>query len=171
MMSLAGNLYSEQPFAYRYKSEYVEGCSCRQVKQQSRTRSAWQEVSTGTGKRIFLSDISAGVPRRTLQPSRGGTFDDSNKAASLLSRPPLAVTQLPSYEDPDTLFNLEKGFDVTVSLNSKTMANGEVPGKPDPQRIDGKWLAALETFRSARRRGFSNLPSVQERRSRLPACA
>lgn len=125
MMSLAGNLYSEQPFAYRYKSEYVEGCSCRQVKQQSRTRSAWQEVSTGTGKRIFLSDISAGVPRRTLQPSRGGTFDDSNKAASLLSSPPLAVTQLPSYEDPDTLFNLEKGFDVTVSLNSKTMANGK----------------------------------------------
>jgi Protein of unknown function (DUF2865) len=120
MMSLAGNLYSEQPFAYRYKTEYVEGCSCRQT-QQSKKPSLWTEVNTGSGKRIFLSDISAGIPRRTLQPSRGGTFDDSNKAQSLLSRTPLNRAQLPLHEDPDTLFNLEMGFDVTATLSRETI--------------------------------------------------
>lgn len=141
MMSLAGNLYSEQPFAYRYKTEYVEGCSCRQV-QESKTPSAWTEVNTGSGKRIFLSDISAGVSRRTLQPSRGSTFDDSNKAQSLLSRPPLDVTQLPPYEDPDTLFNLEKGFDVTKAFSAETIARFRSGASQDSTDTDGLPLLA-----------------------------
>jgi len=117
MMSLAGDLYSEQPFAYRYKSEFVEGCSCR-ASRQSRLRSAWTEVGTGSGDRVFFSDISAGLPRNSLQPSRGGTFQDGDReddaAVSPLARTPLAHAQLPRYEDPDTLFNLEKGFDVAA---------------------------------------------------------
>ncbi|GAB4515913.1 MAG: hypothetical protein Tsb0019_14950 [Roseibium sp.] len=123
MMSLAGNLYSDQPFAYRYKSEFVEGCSCR-ASRQSRMRSAWTEVGTGSGSRVFFSDISSGVPRNTLQPSRGGTFEadgrEGGKAASPLARAPLAHAHLPRYEDPDTLFNLEKGFDVTARLDLAT---------------------------------------------------
>jgi hypothetical protein len=124
MMSLAGNLYSEQPFAYRYKSEFVEGCSCR-ASRQSRLRSAWREVGTGSGDRVFLSDISAGLPRQSLQPSRGGTFQHAGRyggledgvSASPLSRTPLSHAQLPRHEDPDTLLNLEKGFDVTARLD------------------------------------------------------
>lgn len=116
MMSLAGELYSEQPFANRYKSEYVEGCSCRQTR-SSQSRSAWTELGTGSGSRVFFSDISSGLPRRSLQPSRGSTFEDEGRAASPMARTPLQRAQLPRYEDPDTQFNLEKGFDVTASLS------------------------------------------------------
>ena len=116
MMSLAGELYSEQPFADRYKSEFVEGCSCR-LNRSTQSRSAWTELGTGSAGRVSFSDISAGLPRRSLQPSRGSTYEEESQAASLLARAPLRRAQLPRYEDPDTLFNLEKGFDVTVQLD------------------------------------------------------
>jgi len=116
MMSLAGELYTEQPFANRYKSEFVEGCSCR-LNRKSKRPSAWTELSTVSGNRVFVSDISAGLPRRSLQPSRGSTFEDEGRAASPLARAPLTRQQLPRYEDPDTLFNLEKGFDVSARLS------------------------------------------------------
>ncbi|MEL7528267.1 MAG: DUF2865 domain-containing protein [Pseudomonadota bacterium] len=112
MMSLAGIPYAEQPFAFRYKSEFVEGCSCRQTG-KSKSKSAWSEVSVSSGGRLFFSDISSGLPNRALQPSQGDTFKEADKAPALLSRPPLSASQLPRYEDPGTLFNLEKGFDVT----------------------------------------------------------
>lgn len=123
MMSLAGDLYADQPFAHRYKSEYVEGCSCRAAG-QAKTPSSWTELSSGSGNRIFLSDISAGLPRRTLQPSRGGTFEEDENAPSPFARTPLRRAHLPRYEDPDTLFNLEKGFDVTVSLGRLSDTKG-----------------------------------------------
>ncbi len=116
MMSLAGDLYSEQPFAYRYKSEYVEGCSCRRTR-QSKMRSSWTELTSGSGNRIFFSDISAGLPRRTLRPSLGDTFEKDGAASSPLGRTPLKRAQLPHYLDPDTRFNLEKGFEVTARLS------------------------------------------------------
>lgn len=112
MMSLAGIPYAEQPFAFRYKSEFVEGCSCR-LSKTSKSRSAWSEVSVSSGGRLFFSDISAGLPKRSFQPSQGETFETADKAPALLSRLPLNASQLPRYEDPGTLFNLEKGFDVT----------------------------------------------------------
>ena len=112
MMSLAGIPYAEQPFAFRYKSEFVEGCSCRQTG-KSKSRSAWSEVSVSSGGRLFFSDISSGLPNRARQPSQGDTFEEADKAPAMLSRLPLSPPQLPRYEDPGTLFNLEKGFDVT----------------------------------------------------------
>ncbi|MDN3718862.1 DUF2865 domain-containing protein [Roseibium salinum] len=36
MISLAGKLYSEQPFANRYKAEFVQGCSCRAAQQSKK---------------------------------------------------------------------------------------------------------------------------------------
>ncbi|PVB63349.1 DUF2865 domain-containing protein [Labrenzia sp. 011] len=118
MISLAGSLYAEQPFAYRYKSEFVADCSCRPTR-QSRAPSDWTELTSESGNRVFFSDISAGVPRKTLQPSLGGTFEDRAQTPSPLSRPPLQRSQLPPHEDPDTLINLEKGFDVTVPLHQE----------------------------------------------------
>lgn len=137
MMSLAGDLYSEQPFAHRYKSEFVEGCSCR-ASRQSKATSAWTEIGGRSGDRVFFSDISAGVPRRTLLPSRGGTFETDGKAPSPLARPPLARAHLPRYEDPDTLFNLEKGFDVTarLSLAAARIGNAREP-RPETGLRDG----------------------------------
>ncbi|MEE4012491.1 DUF2865 domain-containing protein [Roseibium sp. FZY0029] len=116
MMSLAGQLYSEQPFAYRYKSEFVEGCSCRATR-QSKAQSAWTELSSNSGNRVFFTDISAGLPRKTLQPSRGGTYEHEEDLPSPLARTPLDRTQLPRFEDPDTLMNMEKGFDVSARLD------------------------------------------------------
>lgn len=113
MMSLAGIPYAEQPFAFRYKSEFVEGCSCRQTG-KSKSRSSWSEVSVSSGGRLFFSDISSGLPNRALQPSQGDTFEEADKAPAILSRLPLNPSQLPRYEDPGTLLNLEKGFDVTM---------------------------------------------------------
>lgn len=112
MMSLAGIPYAEQPFAFRYKSEFVEGCSCR-LTGKSKSKSAWSEVSVSSGGRLFFSDISSGLPNRAIQPSQGNTFEEADKAPAILSRLPLNSSQLPRYEDPGTLFNLEKGFDVT----------------------------------------------------------
>ncbi|MET1415061.1 DUF2865 domain-containing protein [Roseibium sp. HPY-6] len=112
MTSLAGIPYADQPFAFRYKSEFVEGCSCRQSK-QAKTRSAWSEVGTSSGQRLFFADISAGLPRRTQQPSLGSTFEEEREKPSALAMTPLLPAHLPRYDDPGTLFNLEKGFDVT----------------------------------------------------------
>ncbi|WP_305985084.1 DUF2865 domain-containing protein [Roseibium sp. MMSF_3544] len=115
MTSLAGTPYADQPFAFRYKTEFVEGCSCRDTKQSQRP-SAWSEVSASSNSKVMFADISAGLPRRSLQPSRGGTFEDERSTPSPLSRLALNKAQLPLYEDPGTLFNLEKGFDVTTVL-------------------------------------------------------
>ncbi len=128
MMSLAGTLYADQPFAYRYKSEFVEDCSCRSTGQTQQS-SAWTEISASSTGKVFFSDISAGVPQRTLQPSRGSTYEDGSRP-SPLSRPPLRKSHLPFYEDPDTLFNLEKGFDVTASLRLARKQD-EVAGNDD----------------------------------------
>ncbi|WP_428687246.1 DUF2865 domain-containing protein [Roseibium sp.] len=115
MISLAGALYSEQPFAFRYKSEYVEGCGCRETR-QSKMRSSWRELTKGSSDRVFFSDISAGLPRRTLRPSLGGTFEESGETPSPMTRPPLSPAQLPPHEDPDTRFNLQMGFNVAAPL-------------------------------------------------------
>lgn len=117
MMSLAGDLYSEQPFADRYKSEFVEGCSCR-LTGKAKSRSGWTEVSNpgASGRRIAFSDISSGLPpsytAENIRTSRPANLESN----STLSRTPLTKEQLPAYEDPDTRANLEKGFDVTASI-------------------------------------------------------
>ncbi|MCX2723220.1 DUF2865 domain-containing protein [Roseibium salinum] len=116
MISLAGKLYSEQPFANRYKAEFVQGCSCRAA-QQSKSPSSWKELSSGSADRVFFADISSGLPRRSLHPSRGATFEESGNTPSPLSGTPLERAHLPPYEDPDTRFNLEKGFDVAARLS------------------------------------------------------
>ncbi|MEM9632889.1 MAG: DUF2865 domain-containing protein [Pseudomonadota bacterium] len=144
MLSLAGNLYSEQPYAYRYKSEYVEGCSCR-LTRQSRNRSAWSELNTASDDRVFFSDISAGVPRSSLQPSRGGTFQEETNTPSPLSRLPLNKAQLPFFADPDTLLNLEKGFDVTASLSLVAKRIGQEPDGLKQERLSEDGFPLLTT--------------------------
>lgn len=127
MMSLAGDLYAEQPFAYRYKSEFVAGCSCRATG-QSRGPSRWTELDASSkpgagpssGDRVFFADISAGLPRHSRPPSRGGTFEAAKDIPSPLARTPLARAHLPRHLDPDTLMNMEKGFDVRVDLAQVT---------------------------------------------------
>lgn len=147
MTSLAGALYSEQPFADRYKSEFVEGCSCRSTR-QSKMRSDWTELTSGSGNRVFFADISAGLPRRTLQPSRGGTFDETSDMPSPLARPPLGRAQLPVHEDPDTLINLEKGFDVTVPLRQAAvrLSSDQTPPAGSPETVNGLPLLSVRTL-------------------------
>ncbi len=173
MMSLAGNLYSEQPFAYRYKSEFVEGCSCRATR-QSKAQSAWTDLSTGSGNRVFFTDISAGLPRRTLQPSRGGTYEHEEDLPSPLARTPLTRTQLPRFEDPDTLMNMEKGFDVSARLDlaatrlerdedKVASSSGFKDGFPvlsihSPKETDDEELAAFSPVFKAEDDGFSAAP-------------
>ena len=89
MMSLTGVPYSEQPFAFRYKSEFVEGCSCRGAK-KPKLRSSWSEVGMSSQDRVFFADISSGLPRRTPQPRRGETFEQDRRTPSPLARLPLS---------------------------------------------------------------------------------
>ncbi|WP_209010750.1 DUF2865 domain-containing protein [Labrenzia sp. PHM005] len=141
MMSLAGTLYTDQPFAYRYKTEFVEGCSCRQAG-QSKSRSAWTELKAGTHSksRIFFADISSGMPSASTSTTVRAFDGAVSDLPSPLARIPLTKDQLPFYEDPDTLANMEKGFDVTASLskvfkrleksvasNSQSTPTGELP--------------------------------------------
>lgn len=132
MMSLAGTLYSEQPFADRYKSEFVEGCSCRQAGPK-KSQSAWTEVSAGSNSknRVFFADISSGLPSISSSTSIQAGNNSGNDLPSPLSRTPLTKGQLPRYEDPDTLANLEKGFDVTAKLaaSMKVMAKSGASGQ------------------------------------------
>ncbi|MBN9669946.1 DUF2865 domain-containing protein [Labrenzia aggregata] len=116
MMSLAGTLYSDQPFAYRYRDKLVKNCSCRAAG-QSKTRSAWRELNVSPSKRVYFSDISAGVPGSSRPSGRNGAFAGTGAASSPLSRTPLQKARLPLFQDPDTLFNLEKGFDVSADLD------------------------------------------------------
>lgn len=125
MMSLAGIAYADQPFAFRYKSEFVKDCSCRKTGGRKR-RSAWSVISAPSGDRVSFADISAGLPRASLPPGQGVTFPDGPSAPSSLSRLPLTKAQLPPYEDPDTLTNLEKGFDVTKLTALEAASSGAV---------------------------------------------
>ncbi|WP_299471605.1 DUF2865 domain-containing protein [uncultured Roseibium sp.] len=144
MTSLAGVPYADQPFAFRYKSEFVEGCSCRQSK-QAKTRSAWSEVGTSSGQRFFFADISAGLPRRTQQPSLGSTYEEERAKPSALAMTPLLPAQLPRYDDPGTLFNLEKGFDVTsvAAFAQVRMATASQASATDTASEDGFPLLTL----------------------------
>lgn len=145
MMSLAGIPYAEQPFAFRYKSEFVEGCSCR-LTGKSKSKSAWSEVSVSSGGRLFFSDISAGLPNRALQPSQGDTFEEADEAPAILSRLPLNPSQLPRYEDPGTLFNLEKGFDVTrvaAFISKDTLSPNDAGAQLKPSADGGFPLLSL----------------------------
>lgn len=120
MMSLAGDLYTDQPFAYRYKSEFVEGCGCR-LASQTKRRSGWTELrgrSGGTRSRVFFSDISSGVPGNAASQSTYAPVAETNSTPSVLARVPLTLEQLPAYEDPDTLANLHKGFDASADLTA-----------------------------------------------------
>ncbi|MEP3049333.1 MAG: DUF2865 domain-containing protein [Roseibium sp.] len=118
MMSLAGNIYSEQPFANKYKTEFVENCSCRQAGQVKR-RSAWSEVrgTSASRSRVFFSDISSGLQGQPSQLDLTQSSAEATPDMSPLARQPLTRSQLPAYEDPDTLTNLEKGFNVTADLD------------------------------------------------------
>lgn len=146
MMSLAGVPYADQPFAFRYKAEFVEGCSCR-LSKKSKNRSAWSEVGTSSENRVFFSDISSGLPQRDWQPASGTTFEEATPAASPLSRLPLNKTQLPPYEDPGTLFNIEKGFDVTAVLALDQNSSGAVTDNSTSDKVlqDGFPLLSLRT--------------------------
>jgi len=146
MMSLAGDLYSEQPFAYRYKSEFVEGCSCRQAG-APQSRSAWTELrksESGTN-RIVFSDISGGLPATTAIAPQVAAYDGAlQDTPSPLARVPLTKSQLPAYEDPDTRTNLEKGFDVTIRLTraadrlATAAANPAVESRPGELPLLGR---------------------------------
>lgn len=146
MMSLAGVPYADQPFAFRYKSEFVEGCSCRQAK-QSKHRSAWSEVGTSSEARVFFADISSGLPERTLQTASLATAQEEAPTNSPLARTPLSLTQLPPYEDPDTLFNIEKGFDVTavLAMNLDSEENGSSNTRTRDTTTSGFPLLSLRT--------------------------
>ncbi len=137
MTSLAGAPYADQPFAFRFRKEYVQGCSCRDVR-QSQMHSSWKELTDGSSDRIFFSDISAGLPQRSLQPSRGDTYADGPSAPSPLARIPLRQAQLPAGEDPDTRFNMQMGFDVSVPLSETVKRlKGQHPAEDNGPTAEG----------------------------------
>ncbi|MEC9405162.1 MAG: hypothetical protein VX374_21645, partial [Pseudomonadota bacterium] len=131
-------------------------------------------LSTGSGNRVFFTDISAGLPRRTLQPSRGGTYEHEEDLPSPLARTPLTRTQLPRFEDPDTLMNMEKGFDVSARLDlaatrlerdedKVASSSGFKDGFPvlsihSPKETDDEELAAFSPVFKAEDDGFSAAP-------------
>jgi len=119
MISLAGIPYSETENAYRFRSEYVAGCSCRSAaSQRNRVSGRLIPVSRSGSAPVSgwnLSLIDAGQLR--LRPD----IDETGRrgVSDILSRPPLARDQLPYFADPDTRANLEGGFDPTVAIHNE----------------------------------------------------
>ena len=141
MMSLAGAYYADQPFADRYKSEYVEGCTCRNLS-APRRRSAWTALDRS-------GQYEGTVPQGFLQLSRQAftlTDEQQNSGSAAvdvprLSRAPIPAVQLPAFEDPDTQMNLRDGFDVTVQVTTGTHVQA-----PLAANTPGGGPAALEVL-------------------------
>lgn len=163
MMSLAGDLYSDQPFAYRYKSEFIQECGCRLAK-QSKPRSRWAEVRgsySASGSRIRFSSINRGLPVPADWSDAGSATQEAGSPPSRLARAPLERQHLPAFQDPDTATNLEKGFDVTADLRSLRRSilfdSALEPESGKAQNLRPGDLPTLPT-----------LPSLQSRPDRRP---
>ncbi len=142
MISLQGTPYTDIINAYRFKTEYVEGCSCRAPNngQQANNMTVLSDSSesrTSDGKvRVVAYIVGGGVD---IRPSMNITrLDDPSKP--LFAQDPLPRGHVSPLSDPDTRHNMEMGFNPAETFKpaeTKTAlknanspvpaANGETP--------------------------------------------
>lgn len=143
MTSLGGMPYADLPNAYRFKTEYVQGCSCRgpateQASGRMRLLTASDSESEGGGSsRVKIAAYIVGS-RAVIRPSMGiagaGTPEQPR-----WTRDPMHPDHVPPYTDPDTRYNMEMGFDpsahvapVETAAASKRDANEAADAKSLP---------------------------------------
>ncbi|ADZ71169.1 DUF2865 domain-containing protein [Polymorphum gilvum] len=121
MTSLAGGPYADLPNAFRYKREYVQGCTCNAA---PGTRTAAMTPLSTSG-----DDTGVAAAGSDLQPVSAIAPD---APALRFSRTPLAPDQIPADADPDTRHNMGEGFDpdeeVTASIETAPLPGA--PGRP-----------------------------------------
>ncbi|WP_417668072.1 DUF2865 domain-containing protein [Roseibium sp.] len=112
MISLQGVPYTETENAYRFKSEYVPNCACRQTR-DARSMSKMTpmaqsgEVITDADGRVRVSlRLDAPAPFFVEPPQRGQGND--------WRRDPMLPDQLPAGEDPATRLDMEGGFNSLI---------------------------------------------------------
>ncbi|GGB42615.1 hypothetical protein GCM10011316_13130 [Roseibium aquae] len=135
MISLAGVPYAETENAYRFRSELVPQCSCRNTTTQA------QRIS---GRLIPLAGANQATGTQwTLSLRTGGGLDspagldeaDTLGGSARYARTPMRPDHIPFTADPDTRSNLEGGFDATVAIST---SDGRAPmAAPDAPRMGG----------------------------------
>ncbi|MEJ8476074.1 DUF2865 domain-containing protein [Roseibium algae] len=130
MISLAGIPYVETENAYRYRTEYVENCSCRGARQTQRKSSLMPMVRSGDS--IVTEDGRVHVSLRLDMPSPFTNTDDQQSA---WRRAPLSSDQVPIGADPATRMDMEGGFNSAVETSKTSdvglavsLASTDVPG-------------------------------------------
>ena len=121
MVSLAGIPYSEMENAYRFKTEFVENCSCRQSREAAKQSRMTPIARSGDG---FAG--GDGRIRVALYPDAPAPFfaaEDDPEIASPWRRDPLLPDQLPAGLDPSSRQDMEGGFNAAIRLSA--LANAE----------------------------------------------
>jgi hypothetical protein len=121
MTSLSGLPYAELPNAYRFKTEYVQGCSCRgpateRASGRLRLLTA-SDSETGGNDRVRVAAYIVGgkaVIRSSIGISEAGTPEQPR-----WTREPMRPDHVPPYTDPDTRHNQEMGFDPSAHTPSE----------------------------------------------------
>lgn len=133
MVSLTGIAYTDHANAYRFRREYVDGCSCRSATTTAAT-GRLQALSTSSDPQTAASD-----PLRPTTVAWSLPVDTEFGLAGFrgpYSTVPLARDQLPAYADPGTRMNLQEGFDPTAPI-VPAAANPSKAEPPKPADPDG----------------------------------
>jgi len=127
MTSLTGTAYGDLENAYRFKSEFVPGCSCRGPARRD-TAGELTPISRSDRDLFTVNGAKVSVLLRGrangIRPSLTVDGDEPGSTAFNLSREPQRPDHLPAHLDPDTRLNLEKGFNILASLGTAAPDNG-----------------------------------------------
>ena len=113
MVSLAGIPYADTENAYRYKTEFVQNCSCRNAPEAASD----SRMTPIAGSQDVRVDEDGRI-RVSLRPNQPPSFlaKSDDLETSNWVKAPMLPDQLPSGADPATRMDLEGGFNTTVQI-------------------------------------------------------
>ncbi|MEP4034001.1 DUF2865 domain-containing protein [Roseibium polysiphoniae] len=122
MISLAGIPYAETENAYRYKTEFVQNCSCR----DSQNTATGSKMTPLAGHNSGAWTNEDGRVQVSLRLDGPAPFFDGKTAPtrSSWSQDPLLPDQLPRGTDPATRMDLEGGFNAAIRIDEDTEETG-----------------------------------------------
>ncbi|MEP0233197.1 DUF2865 domain-containing protein [Roseibium sp.] len=144
MISLAGIPYAETENAYRYKTEFVQNCSCR----DSRNAATDSKMTPLAGHNAGAWTNEDGRIQVSLRLDGPAPFFDRENVAARgsWSLDPLLPDQLPRGTDPATRMDLEGGFNAAIRI----VVDAEEPDAAAADREPASDQLPLLTSRAAK---------------------
>lgn len=139
MTSLQGVPYKELPNAFRYKTEYVQGCSCRALNGPQQARGFEELTESGGGMASVAGNLVEGsqvAALKTIRTDLDFKGIPPETSPYKLSREPMNPDHISVYADPDTRFNLKAGFNVLASVGHEA-ANDVTTSSVKPEKAPG----------------------------------